>query len=404
MRALAIEAFYSDFVAPGRRRDRRVGGDRLQHASRDAPRRRTGRTWGSRERATFDVVVVGSGAGGGVVAGELADRGRSVLLLEAGPHRTAADFTRWEAKANHDIWWPLRFAPIDGGAARRRRAPRRTVRRRHDDDQHEGRAARGRPRLRQVARGERPRRSRRSAVRRVRPRPALRPRRAAARRPRAVRLAQERLHRRARLPRARLAPRAGARVHGRELHELRLVPAGLPDERRQVDDEHLHPRRVGDRAGSSSAPTLRSSGSLVEDGEATGVEYVDGDGARPARRRGRRRRRRRNAQHAAAPPALRPAGHREHAARRAQPRLPSRAPRLRALRRAAGRAHGLPDLGPRDGPPARRGRGLRDRGDDDPGSDQLRHDARGRERAALGDSRSSRPCGSSGAGSACSRW
>jgi len=64
----------------------------------------------------FDVVVVGSGAGGGVVAGELADRGRKVLLLEAGPHRTAADFTRWEAKANHDFWWPLRFAPIDGGA------------------------------------------------------------------------------------------------------------------------------------------------------------------------------------------------------------------------------------------------------------------------------------------------
>ncbi len=65
----------------------------------------------------FDVVVVGSGAGGGVVAGELADRGRSVLLLEAGPHRTAADFTRWEAHATHDFWWPLRFAPIDGGAA-----------------------------------------------------------------------------------------------------------------------------------------------------------------------------------------------------------------------------------------------------------------------------------------------
>ena len=64
----------------------------------------------------FDVVVVGSGAGGGVVAGELADRGRSVLLLEIGPHRTAADFTRWEAKAAHDLWWPIRFALIDGGA------------------------------------------------------------------------------------------------------------------------------------------------------------------------------------------------------------------------------------------------------------------------------------------------
>jgi choline dehydrogenase-like flavoprotein len=64
----------------------------------------------------FDVVVVGSGAGGGVVAGELAERGRNVLLLEAGPHRTAADFTRWEAKAAHDLWWPIRFALIDGGA------------------------------------------------------------------------------------------------------------------------------------------------------------------------------------------------------------------------------------------------------------------------------------------------
>ena len=58
----------------------------------------------------FDVVVVGSGAGGGVVAGELAERGRDVLLLETGPHLTAADFTRWEAKATHDLFWPLRLA------------------------------------------------------------------------------------------------------------------------------------------------------------------------------------------------------------------------------------------------------------------------------------------------------
>jgi choline dehydrogenase-like flavoprotein len=64
----------------------------------------------------FEVVVVGSGAGGGVIAGELADRGRRVLLLELGPHLTARDFTRWEAKAAHDLWWPIRFALIDGGA------------------------------------------------------------------------------------------------------------------------------------------------------------------------------------------------------------------------------------------------------------------------------------------------
>jgi choline dehydrogenase-like flavoprotein len=63
----------------------------------------------------FDVVVVGSGAGGGVIAGELAQRGRDVLLLECGPHLTAADFTRWEAKATHDFWWPLRLAPLPSG-------------------------------------------------------------------------------------------------------------------------------------------------------------------------------------------------------------------------------------------------------------------------------------------------
>ena len=99
----------------GRGRNRSMGRDRLQHAARDSPREglvvpRHFMT----ER--FDIVVVGSGAGGGVIAGELAERGRKVLLLETGPHRTAADFTRWEAKASHDIWWPIRFALIDGGA------------------------------------------------------------------------------------------------------------------------------------------------------------------------------------------------------------------------------------------------------------------------------------------------
>jgi choline dehydrogenase-like flavoprotein len=62
----------------------------------------------------FEVVVVGSGAGGGVVAGELADAGRSVLLLEAGPYKTAADYMRWEAYATHTMWWPLAFAEPAG--------------------------------------------------------------------------------------------------------------------------------------------------------------------------------------------------------------------------------------------------------------------------------------------------
>jgi choline dehydrogenase-like flavoprotein len=66
-------------------------------------------------KAAYDVVVVGSGAGGGVVAGELAQRGRDVLLVECGPHLRAHDFTRFEAKAAHDLFWPLRFAPLENG-------------------------------------------------------------------------------------------------------------------------------------------------------------------------------------------------------------------------------------------------------------------------------------------------
>ncbi|HEX6458014.1 MAG TPA: GMC family oxidoreductase [Thermoleophilaceae bacterium] len=66
----------------------------------------------------FDVVVVGSGAGGGVVAGELAERGRNVLLLETGPHLTAADFERWESKASHDMWFPIRLALPAGDPGR----------------------------------------------------------------------------------------------------------------------------------------------------------------------------------------------------------------------------------------------------------------------------------------------
>ena len=58
----------------------------------------------------YDVIVVGSGAGGGLIAGELAAAGRSVLLLEVGPHKTAADYMRWEARANHEMWWPIAWA------------------------------------------------------------------------------------------------------------------------------------------------------------------------------------------------------------------------------------------------------------------------------------------------------
>jgi choline dehydrogenase-like flavoprotein len=75
-------------------------------------------------RREFDVVVVGSGAGG-VVAGKLAQCDRDVLLLEVGRHLTAEDFSRWEAKATHDLFWPMRFARLPDGDVLAFRAGRR---------------------------------------------------------------------------------------------------------------------------------------------------------------------------------------------------------------------------------------------------------------------------------------
>ena len=258
VRALVIEAYYSDFVAPGS--PGRAPGPRSTstHRSRRGSRK-TGRTWGSPMKDAFDVVVVGSGAGGGVVAGELAERGRDVLLLETGPHLTAADFTRWEAKATHDMWWPLRLAPAGEAGLVAFLAGRcvggtttintKVALRAHDKDVAKWQPATG------LTKEDG------AAFTRRRPRSVLRPGRGAARRARAHRLAEERLHVRAGLPRARRRARAGALVHGPELHVVRLVPPGLPDERRQVDDEHVHPRRVGCRAARAARERRTSSAS-----------------------------------------------------------------------------------------------------------------------------------------------
>ena len=59
------------------------------------------------ERSTSldcDVCVVGSGAGGGVVAAELARRGLSVVVLEAGPADQAADFAQRELEGTQRLY------------------------------------------------------------------------------------------------------------------------------------------------------------------------------------------------------------------------------------------------------------------------------------------------------------
>lgn len=51
-----------------------------------------------------DVVVIGSGSGGGVVAGQLAMRGRDVVVLEAGGYHNEADFNQLELWAYENLY------------------------------------------------------------------------------------------------------------------------------------------------------------------------------------------------------------------------------------------------------------------------------------------------------------
>ena len=52
-----------------------------------------------------DVCIVGSGAGGGLIAGVLAQAGLSVVVLEAGQARNEADFLGYELLAYQQLFW-----------------------------------------------------------------------------------------------------------------------------------------------------------------------------------------------------------------------------------------------------------------------------------------------------------
>lgn len=62
-----------------------------------------------------DVIVIGAGGGGAVVAKELASRGLDVLLLEAGPDYThpEKDLNHFEVDANDHFFGYFRFGPAD---------------------------------------------------------------------------------------------------------------------------------------------------------------------------------------------------------------------------------------------------------------------------------------------------
>jgi choline dehydrogenase-like flavoprotein len=57
------------------------------------------------ETLEADVVVVGSGAGGGVIAAKLAAAGLDVLVLEAGGYYNEADFNQYELWAWQNLYW-----------------------------------------------------------------------------------------------------------------------------------------------------------------------------------------------------------------------------------------------------------------------------------------------------------
>lgn len=121
VRRLAIEAYYGDFAPPGY--DGPTGWDDIDFTAPQA--RRLRKDWSFLGEPAgpaapsgplpgrADVVVVGSGAGGGLIAAELGRHGHDVLLLEAGDLYPAETHTRFELEARHRLWWPARTAGGD---------------------------------------------------------------------------------------------------------------------------------------------------------------------------------------------------------------------------------------------------------------------------------------------------
>jgi choline dehydrogenase-like flavoprotein len=118
VRRLAIEAYYGDFAVPGH-----TGPTGWDDIGFDPPQaRRLHKDWSFLTSPSSpakplpeeaEVVVVGSGAGGGLIAAELGRAGHDVLLIEAGGLYTAATHTRFELEARHKLWWPVRYTDGD---------------------------------------------------------------------------------------------------------------------------------------------------------------------------------------------------------------------------------------------------------------------------------------------------
>ena len=62
--------------------------------------------------------MVGSGAGGGVIAAELADAGNSVLVLEMGGYRNESDFKQLELPGMFELYLGGGLAASEDGSIR----------------------------------------------------------------------------------------------------------------------------------------------------------------------------------------------------------------------------------------------------------------------------------------------
>lgn len=107
LRALAIEAYYGDFAPAGHTGPTGYDDIGLAHQPRDwsfLGRPAPSDTGHASPPSGAEVIVVGSGAGGGMIAAELADVGVDVLLIEAGGFPPATPPSELEAR--HRLWWP----------------------------------------------------------------------------------------------------------------------------------------------------------------------------------------------------------------------------------------------------------------------------------------------------------
>jgi len=71
---------------------------------------------GAEATLTADAVIVGSGAGGSVIAAELAQAGKSVLVLEMGGYRNESDFNQLEMQGYQELYYGGGLAASEDGS------------------------------------------------------------------------------------------------------------------------------------------------------------------------------------------------------------------------------------------------------------------------------------------------